>query len=87
MFMNEKILNEILKETYYYNYYEFMKNRNKNELIKILKLTLKINSNLNKEIIENENIENLKHYDLYNKLRYTNNINIFILKYLIMKNF
>ena len=83
---NEKILKEILKDNYYKNFYNYMNEKNKNELIEILKNTLKINIFIENELLKND-LNNLKHYDLNNLFLKNNFKSILILKYLIMKKF
>ncbi len=82
--MNEKkLLNEILKDNYYKKLFEFYKTKNKNELIEILKKTLRNNNNMN-EILISKNLKDLNYYDLYNNFLHIDNFNIFILKYIIL---
>ena len=82
--MNEKkLLKEILKDNYYKKLFEFYKTKNKNELIEILKKTLRNNNNMN-EILISKNLKDLNYYDLYNNFIHIDNFNIFILKYIIL---
>ena len=80
---DKKLLNEILKDNYYKKLFEFYKTKNKNELIEILKKTLRNNNNMN-EILISKNLKDLNYYDLYNNFIHIDNFNIFILKYIIL---
>ena len=84
MYSNEKILKEILKDNYYKNFYNYMNEKNKNELIEILKNTLKINIFIENELFKKD-LNNLNHYELNNLFLKSNFKSILILKYLIMK--
>ena len=80
---DKKLLNEILKDNYYKKLFEFYKTKNKNELIEIIKKTLRNNNNMN-EILISKNLKDLNYYDLYNNFIHIDNFNIFILKYIIL---
>ncbi len=80
----KKILNEILKEPYYNNYFENMEQYNQTELIEILKNTLNTGYYCIIQNLKKIDYENLNNYD---KNYFINQIDnskaIFILNYLI----
>ena len=84
--MEDKILNEILKEQYYNNYFENMKNKNETELIQILENTIKQNlfslSKYKPALIR----KRINEHEIYNmKLKIDNSKAIYILNYLIQQ--